>query len=82
MIKGQLITPKQLDDALKYQRVKGGRLGICLLKLGYITEEVLHSAMRFSLSHLLTEAEIDEAARRIAAVVGRLRRTDGVCEEH
>jgi cysteine desulfurase len=39
--------------------------------------EVLHSAMRFSLSPLLTEAEIDEAARRIAGVVGRLRRMSG-----
>ena len=34
---------------------------------------VLHSAMRFSLSHLLTEAEVEEAARRVAEVVGRLR---------
>jgi cysteine sulfinate desulfinase/cysteine desulfurase-like protein len=38
------------------------------------TPEMLHSAMRFSLSPLLTEAESDEAARRIAGVVGRLRR--------
>ncbi len=35
--------------------------------------EVLHSALRFSLSALLTETEIEEAARRIAAVVRRLR---------
>ncbi|HXG12559.1 MAG TPA: cysteine desulfurase family protein [Gemmataceae bacterium] len=41
-----------------------------------VPDEVLRSAMRFSLSHLLTEAEIDEAARRIAAAVARLRRTD------
>jgi cysteine desulfurase len=38
-----------------------------------VGEEALHSAMRFSLSALLSEAEIDEAARRIAAVVRRLR---------
>ena len=36
-------------------------------------EEVLHSAMRFSLSHLLSEDEAEEAARRIAEVVHRLR---------
>jgi cysteine desulfurase len=36
-------------------------------------EDVLHSAMRFSLSSLLTEAEIDEAARRVVGVVRRLR---------
>jgi cysteine desulfurase len=35
---------------------------------------VLHSALRFSLSHLQTEAEIETAALRIAAAVGRLRR--------
>jgi len=34
----------------------------------------LHSAMGFSLGALLTEAEITEAARRIAATVSRLRR--------
>jgi cysteine desulfurase len=37
-------------------------------------EDVLRSAMRFSLSPLLTSEDIDEAARRIATVVSRLRR--------
>ncbi len=36
-------------------------------------DDVLHSAVRFSLSALLTMDEIDEAVRRIAAVVRRLR---------
>lgn len=40
-----------------------------------VPEHLLHSAMRFSLSYLLTELEVREAARRIAAVVSRLRRT-------
>ncbi len=39
-----------------------------------VPDEVLRSAMRFSLSPLLTVEDIDEAARRIAAVVSRLRR--------
>jgi len=38
-----------------------------------VPEAVLHSAMRFSLSHLLTDAEVDEAARRISSVIDRLR---------
>jgi cysteine desulfurase len=38
-----------------------------------VPPEDLHSAMRFSFSALLTEAEVDEAAGRVAAVVGRLR---------
>jgi cysteine desulfurase len=39
-----------------------------------VPEDVLHSAMRFSLSALLSEAEVKEAARRIVAVANRLRR--------
>jgi cysteine desulfurase len=39
-----------------------------------VPEDVLHSAMRFSLSPLLSEEEVDEAARRITAAVARLRR--------
>jgi len=38
-----------------------------------VADDVLRSAMRFSLSFLLSDAEIDEAARRVAAVVTRLR---------
>jgi cysteine desulfurase len=38
-----------------------------------VADDVLHSAMRFSLSFLLKEEEVREAARRIAAVVHRLR---------
>jgi cysteine desulfurase len=37
-----------------------------------VPEDVLHAAMRFSLSALLTEAEVDEAARRVVGVVRRL----------
>jgi cysteine desulfurase len=39
-----------------------------------VPDDVLRSAMRFSLSALLSEADIDDAAGRIAAVVQRLRR--------
>jgi cysteine desulfurase len=38
-----------------------------------VPPDVLRSAMRFSFSALLSEAEIDEAGRRIASVVNRLR---------
>jgi cysteine desulfurase len=41
-----------------------------------VPDPVLHSAMRFSLSALLTEEEIDEAGRRIARCVARLRRSE------
>jgi type IV pilus assembly protein PilB len=45
LLSGRFITREQLEAALKYQRVKGGRLGSCLLKLGYLTEEILHSVL-------------------------------------
>ncbi len=38
-----------------------------------VPDALLHSAMRFSFSALLTEAEVAEAARRVAQVVNRLR---------
>jgi cysteine desulfurase len=40
-----------------------------------VPDEVLHSALRFSLSHVLSEAEVEEAARRIADIVERLRQS-------
>ncbi len=56
----------------------GSLLPSPVLRAMGVPEAVLHSALRFSLSHLLTEAEIDEAARRIAGVVGRVRRLEAV----
>ena len=44
-------------------------------------DDVLHSAVRFSLSPLNTEAEMDEAVRGIAAVVRRLRDSNTMARE-
>ena len=43
-----------------------------LLAIG-LTDDEARASLRFGLSRFTTEAEIDEAARRIAAGVGRLR---------
>jgi cysteine desulfurase len=51
----------------------GSLLPSPVLKAMGVPEVVLRSAMRFSLNSLLTEDEVEEAARRIAAVVSRLR---------
>jgi cysteine desulfurase len=51
----------------------GSLLPSPVLQAMELPDDLLHSAMRFSLSALLTEAQIDEAARRIAHVVARLR---------
>src|SRR2546426_1789988 len=32
LVAGGVITPQQLKKALDYQRTKGGRLGVCLIK--------------------------------------------------
>src|SRR5689334_6778170 len=45
LLNGQFISREQLDEALKYQKLKGGRLGVCLIKLGFLTEEILHSVL-------------------------------------
>ena len=51
----------------------GSLLPSPVLQAMRVPSEVLHSAMRFSLSHLLTEAEVFDAAERVARVVRRLR---------
>src|ERR1700684_2091909 len=39
LIKENLITSDQLRQALEHQKSSGGRLGTCLMKLGFITED-------------------------------------------
>jgi cysteine desulfurase len=53
----------------------GSLLPSPVLRAMGVPPAVLHSAMRFSFSALLSAAEVEEAARRVAAVVGRLRQT-------
>ncbi len=54
----------------------GSLLPSPVLRAMAVPDEVLHSAMRFSFNHLLSEEEVDQAARRIADVVERIRRID------
>jgi cysteine desulfurase len=56
----------------------GSLLPSPVLQAMRVPEDVLQSAMRFSLSHLLTEAAVLDAADRIVRVVRRLR--DAVVE--
>jgi len=39
LIKESLITQDQLEKALEFQRSNGGKLGSCLTKMGYITDD-------------------------------------------
>lgn len=52
----------------------GSLLPSPVLQAQGVPDEVLHSALRFSFSFLLGEAQIDEAAAGVVAVVERLRR--------
>src|ERR1700740_1165148 len=39
LVKESLISQEQLHKALEYQRANGGKLGSCLTKMGYITDD-------------------------------------------
>ncbi|HYS06549.1 MAG TPA: type IV-A pilus assembly ATPase PilB [Candidatus Dormibacteraeota bacterium] len=39
LIKAGLLTPQKLQDALEYQKTNGGKLGLNLIKLGFVKEE-------------------------------------------
>src|SRR5258707_5021339 len=39
LIKESLITQEQLQKALEFQRANGGKLGSCLTKMGFITDD-------------------------------------------
>src|SRR5512144_189050 len=45
LIEKGVITPEQLETALKNQLIFGGHLGTCLLELECVTEEQLGSAL-------------------------------------
>jgi type IV pilus assembly protein PilB len=41
LVKAGLLTPQKLNEALEYQKTNGGKLGLNLVKLGYVKEEEL-----------------------------------------
>ncbi|MBZ0170531.1 type II secretion system protein E [Candidatus Methylomirabilis lanthanidiphila] len=43
LVRANLITPEQLDDALALQKTTDGRIGSILVKLGYVSEEAIAS---------------------------------------
>ncbi len=49
LIKGKLITEKQLQEALNLQKIKGGRLSEILIGLDFVTEKDLKVALSKSL---------------------------------
>ncbi len=45
LVKEGIITPSQLEEALEYQKLHGGRLGSILIKLGFATEDQVTSIL-------------------------------------
>ena len=70
LIKERRITVAQLEQALIYQKVNGGRLGLNLVKLGFIKEEEILGL----LSTIYGVASINLARFEIAPDVLRLIR--------
>src|ERR1043165_5157038 len=45
LVRENLITPQQLRETLEYQRAIGGRLGSNLVKLGYVSDDVVTAVL-------------------------------------
>ena len=45
LVRENLITPAQLRETLEYQRANGGRLGSNLVRLGYISDDVVTAVL-------------------------------------
>jgi len=45
LIKESLITSEQLNQALEYQKQHGGRLGSCLMKLGFVSDDEITAVL-------------------------------------
>jgi len=68
LLKAQLITQEQLDEALEEQKQSGGRVGEHLLRLGYVKEEDILDcfSQQFGVPSInLTNFDIDEAVIRL-----------------
>src|SRR5215471_5340769 len=72
LIKHQMITEKQLAEALRAQHTFGGRLGTNLVELGYLSEQVLVQFLsaQFKLP-AVTVAEIDSIKEEVIKLLPR-----------
>ena len=68
LLKEQRITPDQLQEALACQRRDGGKLGLNLIRLGYVTEDDITSLLSRQYgvpSIALSQFEIDPAVIKL-----------------
>ena len=68
LLKEKRITPEQLQEALNQQRQHGGKLGLSLIKLGYVKDEEITSLLSKQYgvpSIALAQFEIDPAVVKL-----------------
>jgi type IV pilus assembly protein PilB len=68
LIKAGLLTPQKLQEALDYQKTNGGKLGLNLVKMGYVKEEDLTRilAQQYGVPSIhLGKVEIDDTVVKL-----------------
>ena len=64
LVREQLITPLQLQEAVRHQKASGGEIGLILVKLGYVKDQDITALLSRQYgvpSVKLSEFDIDEA---------------------
>src|SRR5215471_10696557 len=68
LVKESLISQQQLKEALEYQRVNGGRLGNCLIQMGFVKDEEITALLskQYGVPSInLAQFEIDSAVIKL-----------------
>ncbi len=68
LLKEKRISPAQLQEALNYQKTNGGKLGLNLVKLGFVTDEEITSLLskQYGVPSInLTQFEIDASVIKL-----------------
>ncbi len=68
LIKSGLLTPQKLQEALEYQKTNGGKLGLNLVKLGFVKEEDITRVLsqQYGVPAInLTKVEVDDTVVKL-----------------
>ena len=68
LLKEKRITPEQLQEALNYQKANGGKLGLNLVKLGFVKDEEITALLsrQYGVPSInLAQFEIDPAVIKL-----------------
>src|SRR5580765_1358741 len=68
LIKAGILTPQKLQEALEYQKTNGGKLGLNLVKMGYVKEEDLTRILsqQYGVPSIhLAKVEVDDAVVKL-----------------